>query len=220
MNICVLLLLAVATPKEDFQKAWLTLLKTGMTEVQVLDLLGQPRYVARGYPKTVYYYQPTMVASRTPTRTVEDKTTFRTKASVEFTARTLYIGPRGQPNQTVYLVTDKYIPDWDSFKPIPPAKSMFEPRPGVSPKSWEFESNWQELLPRMKLQSIQKFLGPPDRILILFGNVFWFYGDIQHFGYLRFYNNVLIEWTEPYWPDVNTRLYEPDPPQNQGQSRP
>jgi hypothetical protein len=220
MNICVLLLLAVATPKDDFQKAWTTQLKTDMTEVQVLDLLGQPCYIARGYPKTVYYYQPTMVISHTPNRTVEDKTAPRPKAAVEFTARSLYIGPRDHPNQTVYLLTDKYTPDWDSFKPVPPARSMFEPRPGVSPKSWEVESNWQELLPRMKLQSIQKFLGPPDRILILFGNVFWFYGDIQHYGYLRFYNNVLIEWNEPCWPDVYARLYMPEPPQHQGPSRP
>lgn len=213
MMACIMMLLAVATPKEDFTKAWLNQLKAGMTEAQVLGLLGEPCYVARGYPKTVYYYQPTMVVSHTPTRTVEDKTTFRPKATIEFTARSLYIGPRGRPNQTVYLLTDKYTPDWETFQPIPPAKSMFEPRPGVSPKAWELPANWQQLLPRMNLKFIQNFLGPPDRILILFGNVFWFYGDIQHYGFLRFYNNTLIEWTEPYWPDVNARLYLPDPPQ-------
>jgi hypothetical protein len=214
MMYCILMLLAVISSKDEFQRAWTTQLKTGMTEVQVLNLLGDPCFIERGYPRTIYYYQPTMAVLHASNRTVEGKQTPKPKATVEFTARSLYIGPRDQPNQTVYLMTDKFTPDWDSFKPVRPAKTMFEPRAGAAPKAWELEANWQDLLPRMKLKSVRKVLGAPDQILVHFGNVFWFYGDIQHFGYLRFYNNTLIEWTEPFWPTVHARLYLPDPPQN------
>lgn len=224
--ICTIFILGSTThkkqpfPKWTKPEIWRTKLKSGLPEKAVIAALGDPLCKEVRSNGPIWYYQqlPPCVSLRN--KSTKDKNRIPTVKRqlesldygiVQFTnARS----PRNEQEtcKPKYVVRDWKEPDWARLKSNPPTNTA--PRKKLKPKrklaKWEKPQLWKRLVINMRDKAAKKILGEPNlEILHRLSYKTWYYADIRNCAELKFRKGLLIEWSEPFWPEVEKSLYTP-----------
>ena len=106
------------------------------------------------------------------------------------------------------FIIDEYTPPNFSTQIDPVEQSRKKLKPKQPLKKWQRQDSWRKLSFNMNINSVIKILGNPDHEKESGKTVSLQFGDIEDCGTLLFVNNKLNKWSEPYWPDIEERLFE------------
>ncbi|HPD48395.1 MAG TPA: hypothetical protein PLY61_16030 [Anaerohalosphaeraceae bacterium] len=134
------------------------------------------------------------------------------------------------PNTDMYRVKKARLPDLVNMRlGTTPSTDYWDELTGFEDKrEWQDPKRWKRLpnsvtpalgragatFPSFTERTISQLFGEPHTKTNSPRKMVWQYGDIDAFGEITFVTdatgkNVLSEWTEPYWPDVQTSLSNP-----------
>lgn len=224
--ILAVLALVAGQPKWHNRKAWIYGLQKEFPERRVTSILGRHSFVIKSSDSTTWYYQdiPRAIPFK---ENKKNKIPCHTKVLtvpkagwVSFapiyrgtrgTRRTTGVVSAGRPQRpSRWIVADWKEPEWDKLPAAPRVrKPEKKPKPPRKLERWELPKSWQRLMGRLPLPSIHRSLGEPmyQERRDTTSEITWYYGNVRGCGVVSFRDGVLVEWSEPFWPEVERNIY-------------
>lgn len=204
-------------PKWTSPDLWRDGLREGLSESHAVKTLGKPccRLVQHDYIYLCYQELPKLDGGEIK---------LPSAGFVKVSKKTENKNPG--PQRPKYRVKEWTEPNWDRLKSSPPPPETPQKlRPKRRLEDWEKEKNWQRLLVNMPKAAAKKILGSPRREesqLSKSGfrssyDTIWYYGSIPDCAEVRFKDDLITEWAEPFWPQIEKTCFEPVPPPDEKQ---
>jgi hypothetical protein len=184
---------------------WQTKIRDGLPEQAVLKYLGNPKYELRGSDLTYFYQGTIKVVSFNASTIPTIKRSLSIKAQLGV-INFKYSDSRGstKPKFVVDSFTQPDLTDSENSQDF--IKKKLKPKQKL--ELWQEVKNWQRLTFGMNINAVANILGRPDYEKQEDWQIIFYYGDILGCAVLEFHDNQLFSWSEPYWPDIEERLFE------------